>query len=362
MKRLINFPKIGQLRDAVHSVTHTATFAGMNDDGTPTYNKYVPLPKLTVTATEKLHGTNGGVCFNNQLGFWVQSRERIITPDDDNGGCAEYAYKNKDAWVNLMIDLAREYDIDLETHIVTVFFEWMNGGKRTALQGLKDKTAFIFKYFRVSEFAAPAENDKVDRNEWFETKIGDVWVHNTTLNIHNVNMFKTFDFEIDFANPLQVHNQIIEKVEEIEAASPIGKEFGFESNVGEGMVFSFKYKGKLFWFKAKGEKHSKSRVRTVVPVDDVKQQQLQELATKLTPDWRLEQMFNLANDTLNGGTPDVKNTGTFIRLVCKDIHAEEASTMTESGFTDKEITHAVMNVIRQWYNDELDSLILGEAA
>ena len=46
--------------------------------------------------TEKIDGTNAQVCITPDGGFFVGSRTRWITPEDDNFGFARWAYEHKD--------------------------------------------------------------------------------------------------------------------------------------------------------------------------------------------------------------------------------------------------------------------------
>ena len=61
-------------------------------------------------------------------------------------------------------------------------------------------------------------------------------------------------------------NKFIELVEEVEKECPVSKQFNV-SGIGEGIVWTTEYKGETYRFKTKGEKHSVSKVKTVVPID-----------------------------------------------------------------------------------------------
>jgi hypothetical protein len=66
-------------------------------------NIFVPWPKTqrwfeknTCTITEKLDGTNACVAIDEAGNIWAQSRNRIITPEDDNHGFAKWVQDNKE--------------------------------------------------------------------------------------------------------------------------------------------------------------------------------------------------------------------------------------------------------------------------
>ena len=54
-----------------------------------------------IIVTEKIDGTNAQVCIGVNGEFFVGSRTRWITPEDDNFGFAKWAYENKDQLLKL---------------------------------------------------------------------------------------------------------------------------------------------------------------------------------------------------------------------------------------------------------------------
>lgn len=358
MKRFIKFPSIDQFRSIIKNVTHSASYIGYDEETKkPIYNPTAEYPTITATGTEKIHGTNASVCFSNPDGFWVQNRTRIITPLADNAACAFYAEQNESVWLDIIIDLSDEYNIDLDENIITIYYEWCGGSiqKNTAVSGL-DKRAIIFRHFKVS----PIEHNEDIAATWHETKIQDDWVDSAENKIYNICTFPTYDIIIDFSNPLMAQNEMVDLVENtIEPSSPVGETFGIKGNIGEGIVVSFTYKGTLHQFKVKGEKHSKSKVKKLKKVDDVKLQKIQDMAQKVTPGWRLEQMFDEANDVINGGEPTIKNMGPFMKLVNTDIVKEESDIIVEAGLEPKEIFKSVSVIARRFYQDKLDELVFG---
>jgi len=266
-KRFISFPSVDQFRNTIRSVTHTARYNGVDEDGEIQYNTD-PLPIVTGVASEKIHGSNMGVCYSNPDGFWVQSRKKMITPEKDNAACAFNAYQNENAWMKIITDLADEHDINLNTHIITVYAEWCGGNiqSKSACSGL-DKMAIIFQHFKVS----PVDKDSEDAT-WYPTTISETYsaefggnvaipdyVSNNAARIHNIMDFPTYDFLIDFENPLMSQNSMIELVEKIiEPNSPVGKQLGQDGNVGEGIVVNFLYKDSLNMFKVKGNRHAEN--------------------------------------------------------------------------------------------------------
>jgi len=348
MKRHVKFPSIGQFRNAVSSVKH---FSKQNN---------LRLPTVNAVGTEKIHGTNSSVCFNSQAGFWVQSKERVLSVEKDNYKCALWCEDHKEEWMGIIHDLAAEHDIDLHNNIITIYFEWCGGGiqKKSAISGL-DKRAIIFRHFSVATLEPTFYNNDPNKEylKWYPTTVRSYHIDCVEHDIHNIMNFPKYKFTIDFENPLLTQNEMIRIVEEvIEPDSPVGKVFGKDGNVGEGIVVSFMFGNELITFKVKGEKHSKSKVKTLKPVDEVKEQLKNDIAQQLTPAWRLEQMFDEANNIGAGEEPTIKNMGAFIKLVNGDIIKEENDIIKKSGLTHKEVFNKTSYIARTWYQDQLNEL------
>ena len=358
MKRMINFGSIGQFRNVVKAIQTDAQFMSLAEDGNPIYDRLAKMPILTGYASEKIHGSNGAVCFNSQDGFWAQSKSNIITPQKDNAGCAFAADQNKEHWMWIIHYLAEQYNIDMFDNIISVYFEWSGGSiqKKSACTGL-DKRAIIFQHFKVSPREPEFNEDgKIEtQSYWLETKIGDIWASTPSVNIYNIMNYKTWTFKIDFETPLLSQNQMLEQIEALEANSPYGQAMGCENNIGEGMVVTFEYKGKVHKFKIKGEKHSASKVKTLKPVDEVKEQAKIDFANYACSAARLEQawqaVFGIENEIME---PTVKATGDFIRAVIQDVMKEELDILAEKELEPKEVNSKISLVARRWFMEELD--------
>lgn len=372
MKRFIKFPSIKEFRGVVKDVKFNAQFVSYDEETkTLVTDQTAEMPVVHAFATEKIHGTNASVCFSEPDGFWVQSRTSIITADDDNAQCARSAMQNKSAWVDIIKDLAKEHNIDLSANIITVYYEWCGQGiqKNTAVQGL-EKMSIIFKYFRVSPVEYQEPDDTVEPSDaddtvepagtlWLETRVDGKPVQNPEARIWNVQTFPTYDFVLDFSDPraaLEYMDDIVKN--KIEESSPVGEYFGVTGAIGEGMVVTFTFKGKTYTFKVKGSRHVGTK-KQVDPVDSEKMDAVQQVAHAVTPAWRLEQMFALANDTINGAVPDIRNIGMYLKLVNADILKEESDVIAEAGLIPKDIYPAVAKIAREFYKDALDDAIMG---
>ena len=143
----ISFGSIEQLRNVAKEVEKfSREFKELDENNNPIYD-FKELPVVKAIATEKIHGTNGAVCKTIEDGeeqFWVQSRKRIITVEQDNAGCATDALYKKKYWDEIIDKLVKQYNIDLSENYVSVYFEWAgeNIQKNACIEGFK-KSAFI---------------------------------------------------------------------------------------------------------------------------------------------------------------------------------------------------------------------------
>lgn len=368
MKRFISFGSIDQFRTIIKNVQHTACYIGYDKElQRPQLNKDAKMPKVVATASEKIHGTNAAVCYSNPDGFWVQSRKNIINTEKDNAGCAFATMQNKKEWMSIINKLASEYEISLDNNIISIYFEWAGGNiqKNSALSGL-DKKAVIFQYFKVSPIEPKL--DKEGQEEfayWLETctereGIGGTeirWLEHSDVNIHNIMNYLVWEFEINFEEPLMSQNEMIKLVKEtIEPCSPMGKEMGKNGNIGEGIVVTFMYKNSMHRFKVKGDKHSSSKVKTLKPVDEVKEQaKIDFVNNHACKSWRFEQawqsIFGIENEKME---PTTEATGDFLKAVIKDTMKEESDILAEMGLEPKEVNGNISKVARRWFMDELD--------
>lgn len=327
------FSDIGQFRNVIRDVQDTAK-----------YHNIEKLPIVEVNATEKIHGTNACVGMDSAGNMFVQSRNNIITVDNDNAGCAMFVEDNKEAWSGILLSLALNAGLSGEEYdYIYVYFEWCGGNiqDNTAVKGL-DKRAIIFSHYRVV---------KGDASEWFYT--GEV--EDTKSNIFNINTFNSWTFDIDFNNPLLSQNGMIDIVEkEIEPNSPLGNAFGISGNIGEGIVCTFTWMYKLYKFKVKGEKHSKSKVKKLKVVDETKEQVKVDFANYATPAWRLEQALDtvcgIGDDKVR---PENRMIGNFIKVVMQDVIKEESDILEEKGLTNKEVNPMIAKIARIWFMEQI---------
>jgi len=323
MANHLNFTHINQFRNIISDISHE-------------YNGQ-EKPVLSFIGTIKLHGTNAGVCYDGHT-MWVQSRNNIITVENDNAGFALFVETHKSWFEKTLKSLYRE------GYIVSLYGEWCGGNiqKGVALNQLSKKfVLFALRY-----------TNKVDISDHTYLK---PTISSFEDDIHNIYDFKTWSISIDFRNPGHAQNQIADWVLEVESECPFSKSFGV-SGIGEGIVFThFNDAGeRVYLFKAKGDKHSSSKVKKIAHIDVEKLDSINEFVDFSVTDNRLNQAIEQVF-TLNAVSPSVKSTGDFIRWVVNDILREELDTMIANNLEPGDVSKYISCRVKSWFFDYLNT-------
>jgi hypothetical protein len=325
----------------VSNILRHYNFEGLDEQGEAIYNPSKPKPILKFIGTVKLHGTNFGINFNDEFGMWCQSKENIIIPQKDNAGSAFFAESNKEVLLDLFMQIKQKYNIDTSTHTISLYFEWVGKGiqSKVGICNL-DKSAFIIG-IKISNLS-----NEEEAAYWVDCKD----FRAPEYRIYNIFDYKTYEIDIDFNHPELSQNKLIEMTLEVENECPVSKAFGFPNEIGEGIVFVHESEGKRYVLKSKGEKHAgKSKVKTLKPVDNDRINKVLEIADKVTPEWRLDQMLTQSCDLLNGGQIETTKLGDFIRLVINDVLKEELDVLAEASVEPKEINKYISDIARKYF-------------
>lgn len=345
--KLIKMPSIPQYRNIVKDIKTQATYIGRDEDGNAMFDETIKAPTLTLHGTIKLHGTNAAVCYDGET-LWTQSKANIITPLKDNAGFASFVQKNKDYFTEY---LSAHFKTNPELSVVCIYGEWAGKGIQKGV-GISELPK-TFYTFGIKYKTKDSEEFK-----WSEApEVILKSMSNKEKYIDTVFNYKTYTLEINFETPSLYTNKLIELTDEIDKECPVAKAQGIEGH-GEGIVWVTHFKETRFQFKSKGESHSKSKVKTLSPVDDAKEKVKIEFANYATPAWRLEQMFNETFDILNGGTADIKGTGAFIKAVVSDVMKEELDELVSRGLEPKEVNGYISKIARIWFMEQLDKDIM----
>lgn len=341
MKKHISFPSIEQFRNIVATINRRYSFAGLDEHGEAIYNGDLPKPTLTFKGTVKLHGTNAGVCFNNVDGFWVQSRENIITSQSDNAGFAFFAESNEKLFLDIINKVADRSCIDLNNNTISVYGEWAGGNiqKGVGICNLA-KSFFIFGV-KVSPFPIEGE-EKAPTAYWVDYTD----LRNNQARIYNIDDFETYSIEINFNTPETVQNKLGELTLAVEQECPVAKSFGF-SGVGEGIVWSCEHDGVVHRFKVKGEKHSSSKVKTIASVDVEKIASIREFVDYAVTESRFNQ--GIEKTFPNNEPIDIKKLGQLMKWITDDVTKEEMDTMKTNNLEPKDVNKYISTKVREMF-------------
>ena len=314
------YPSIEQFRNVIKSVRLIHDYQGKDEEGKAIYKHKDNYPTLKFHGTIKLHGTNSGVVKYSDGRLEFQSRERVLSLEEDNAGFMA-TMMSKDLEFLFSGFTPKEY--------VAVYGEWCGGNiqKSVAINGLN-------KMFVI-----------------FGIMVDDVWVelpkhlYDNENGIYNILQFQTCEVEIDFNHPELIQNKIIEMTIAVEESCPVGKFFNKEG-IGEGIVFTCITNQELK-FKSKGEKHSASKVKTLNPIDVEAMASINEFVELAVTENRLKQGISFFNE--NNIEVDAKNTGQFLGWIVRDVLKEEKDTLEASGLDEKKVKNAIVTKARIWF-------------
>lgn len=339
----IPYPSIEQFRNAIHKVGCKARHAGVDVNGDPVYDHTKVLPVLTYEGTIKLHGTNAAIGRNKgdprtADTYWFQSRENSITLEKDNAGFVRHFHDKLNKVADLF-DVRREWNTtrDLGREIV-IFGEWCGGNIQPNVGIAKLSKRFVV-------FGVLADG------KWLGKDVVST-VKNESIGIYNIYDYPCETIEIDFNKPEIAQNKLSELTIKVEESCPVAKAMGGETGIGEGWVWKSVTPGwehPEFYFKTKGELHSKSKVTTIKSIDLEKHDKASQIAVKVVPEWRLAQMLDKACDLMNGGKIDRSKLGSFIKLVSDDVIKEETLTIKDFGLEFKDINGHVTKISRNYF-------------
>lgn len=311
---------------------------------------------MTFVTKIKLDGTNAAVQIASNNEVIYQSRERIITPEEDNYGFASWASKEKDNWISVANNI--RYFTGNENANVTIYGEWAGPGiqKNVAVSQIPKKHFFIF--------AIVIDDVAIIGNDVFFLVMPEFMTSDTVRLVPNQNKFS-----INMTNPIEVVEKMEAYMLEIEKEDPYIKDMFGVIGIGEGFVayhiedinqdvqrhikshgrytycpFSFTTKSALDnMFKVKGEAHKVVKTPKIINIDPVKAQGIDDFATMFVTESRLNQIAGKIKDFSPAKTSE------FIKTFAQDVIKESVNELEASGLAWKDVQGAVTNKARAWW-------------
>lgn len=281
----------------------------------------------------KLHGTNAAVQVLTDGSVAAQSRERLITPTDDNMGFARWVEQNRSAWTKIKF-----------TKDLVVFGEWCGPGimKDVAINLIDRKIFAVFAVLFGDNLIIDPEQIK----DIVPTELVYVlpWYENG------------LQLDIPWTEPAEDLRVIVDainhEVEKVENCDPWVKNTFDKYGIGEGLVwYPISHLGQENFtnlvFKAKGEKHKVVATSKAVQLEPAKAAGIDDFVILVLTEARLEQGVRaISNGEL---VFEKKNTGNFIKWIVTDLVKEVNSELEASKLTWAEVRGPIEIKARKWY-------------
>ena len=337
MKKFVKFPSIQQFRKVVKDVQNKSAFTGLDSEGKATFDYNKPKPTLSFTQTVKIHGTNAGVGLTTDGEFFQQSRNRLISTDNDNAGFARWCEDGRRKHYltkylsSALKSVQNEYSENPVTQAV-VFGEFAGEGimKGVAVSIIR-KSFFAFGLYFLHEDGTVTKTPYVAN---FKAEL---------LDIYNIFMFENKRVEIDFNDTKEAINNILKATLTVENSCPVGEYFGV-SGVGEGVVLLSDCGEYLF--KSKGQKHSVSKVKTLSPAETYELTNIEDFVIDVLSENRLLQGIEYLREM--GFPIDNSSIGEYIKWVQSDILKEEGDIIESKSLNIKKVNGVIANKAKSY--------------
>lgn len=320
MRNVIKFGSIGQFRNFIKTM------------------QYLGWRKINLIGTVKIHGTNSSVGLDlKDNSLFYQSRNRVLSLDDDNYDFAKYIEDNRAEFLKIFDEIKNKTNTEKYDSII-IYGE-------LAGKGIQNKVAVS----QIDRFFAPfsivgVNKDTVDE---LDVKLS----INESIRFYPVETFGVYNVQLDLDNVHLAQQEIKDLTISIENECPVGKYFGV-SGTGEGIVFTDETK--QYSFKSKGEKHSVSKVKVIANVDIEKINKIKDFIDYSVTENRLNQGIEYLKEM--NKELDISNMGDFLRWLANDVLKEEQDVITENGLDNdlKAIMKSVSSKGRKWFMDKID--------
>lgn len=320
MRDVIKFGSIGQFRNFIKTM------------------QYLGWRKINLIGTVKIHGTNSSVGLDlKDNSLFYQSRNRVLSLDDDNYDFAKYIEDNKSEFLKIFDEIKNK--INTEKYDSIIIYGELAG------KGIQNKVAVS----QIDRFFAPfsvvgVNKDTVDQ---LDVKLS----VNESIRFYPVETFGVYNVQLDLDNVHLAQQEVKDLTINVENECPVGKYFGV-SGTGEGIVFTDETK--QYSFKSKGEKHSVSKVKVIANVDIEKINKIKDFVDYSVTENRLNQGIEYLKEM--NKELDISSIGDFLRWLANDVLKEEQDVITENGLDNelKAIMKSVSSKGRKWFMDKIN--------
>jgi hypothetical protein len=339
------FPSIEQFRNVVQNVSARSNYVGKDENGEAIYDHTREKPTITFIETIKIHGTNAGFTLTKTGEVAAQSRSRLLSLESDNNGF--YAWvMNPERKEELINSISNFINFD-KVKQATVFGEFAGESiqKGVAVSQLP-KSFYVFSV-QVMYDDETVEWLPIDTIKFFENK---------ELNIFNLLMFPTRTIDIDFNNPENYVNDLVDRATRIGDSCLVGEYFGINDKTGEGVVLRSinSPDGHTYLFKVKDDRHSNSKVAKLSKVDQIAIKNVKEFVDNVVTENRLEQGLQWIQNEMMLPL-EMKSIGAYIKWVTEDTVKEEKDIIIEKQLNFAKVKKEIGNVARKFYIQRINT-------
>lgn len=320
MREVIKFGSIGQFRNFIKTM------------------QYLGWRKINLIGTVKIHGTNSSVGLDlKDNSLFYQSRNRVLSLDDDNYDFAKYIEDNKSEFLKIFDEIKNK--INTEKYDSIIIYGELAG------KGIQNKVAVS----QIDRFFAPFSIVGVNKDtvNQLDVKLS----VNESIRFYPVETFGVYNVQLDLDNVHLAQQEVKDLTINVENECPVGKYFGV-SGTGEGIVFTDETK--QYSFKSKGEKHSVSKVKVIANVDIEKINKIKDFVDYSVTENRLNQGIEYLKEM--NKELDISSIGDFLRWLANDVLKEEQDVIIENGLDNdlKAIMKSVSSKGRTWFMDKIN--------
>jgi hypothetical protein len=319
-------------------------------------------PYLDFHGTVKIHGSNITIIFTSPESLRIQSRNRILTAENDLYSCF--------ATLNLLpLNQLAERVVELEKEISTEAIP--EDARAKCVDEAKTESSEEWPEVMIAgEWAGKGIQKGVGVCQLdkfltiFNIRINKKWqdirkfrsVKLPEHRIYNICDFPTCSITIDLSSSADIRRadkEMQELVNEIDKRCPLAAQLGVEGG-GEGLVYTYHppvASYSLHHFKVKGPSHQivwKQKIAKVPSERDKKISSFVEYAVTVA---RLDQGMAYLEE-MNIPVED-KSTGKYISWVVKDVLKEETHTLEDMGLKEKDIKAELTGYVRAGWRDRL---------
>ncbi len=328
---------------------------------------------ITFTITPKIHGTNGGFCFDlKSEELWCQSRTNILNENINNYDFFEFFTKNKDTLLNyfqinyvyctnntkVFKEISNKLsDINPNEYRMYIVVNGEYAGNGISWdKGIGSLNRRIFIAFSVRIVVMKYNNKEVIIEYTLPLSSLESLISLNAYDIYSITQFNIFDLNIQADYPKLSQNKLVDLMQSVENECPVAKYFNCPSLIGEGIVAHLIYEGKVIRFKVKGAEHSSSSVTRLFKINEDELKEVISFIDYAVTEGRLNQFYYQL--FVSQGINLTKNNplyneflNTFSSEVIKDVIKEEQEKLNNFSKNDMNtIFSKIRKKCKEWLN------------